>query len=69
MLGLSEGDIGNIKHDNQIAMDMKKAFIKKWLETGTASWAILVTALRHNLMKKNAIADKIAKEHPNKGKG
>ena len=50
-------------------MDVKKAFIKKWLERGTASWAILVSALRDELVKENAIANTIAKDHPKKGKG
>ena len=43
------------------------AFIKHWLNSGNASWAILVAALRDSVVGLGALADKIAKKHPNPG--
>ena len=43
------------------------AFIIHWLNSGNASWAILVAALRDRLVGLGALANKIAKKHPNPG--
>ena len=39
--------------------------IRLWIDSGTASWASLVSALRNNLVDKPKIAKQIATEHPN----
>ena len=40
------------------------SIISRWLESGTASWATLATALKHELVGYGATANDIAKKYP-----
>ena len=63
-LGFSEAQLQRIISDHQqVSSHQHKAIITKWLESGKASWAILVSALRDELVNKGAVADEIAKKH------
>ena len=64
LLGVSSADVERIRSDVHGALNQQKAIIKKWLDLGEASWAILVSALRDNLVEKVATANAIAKQHP-----
>ena len=63
LLELSEADLDNIKSATHDKQEQKK-IIKKWLDSGTASWAVLVNALNDELVKQGAIANEIAKKYP-----
>ncbi len=64
LLGISEADKTRIMKNNPgDAKGQHKAFVKAWLENGEASWAILASALRHQLVKQVACANEIAKNH------
>ena len=62
LLGISEADLKCIKINH--GKSQHKSIIKKWLDSGNASWAALVSALRHELVGKGAVANAIAKKHP-----
>ena len=64
LLDIPNETVEHIKIDTQGSLNQKKAIIQAWLNSGTASWAILVSALRDELAGKVAVADKIAKQHP-----
>ena len=64
LLGIPNETVEHIKIDTQGALNQKKAIIQAWLDSDTASWAILVSALRDKLVGKDAAADEIAKQHP-----
>ena len=64
LLELSEADLDNIKSATHDKQEQLKKIIKKWLDSGTASWAVLVNALNDELVKQGAIANEIAKKHP-----
>ena len=64
LIGVSESDYQRIKQSIPNPAEQQKAIIQKWLDSGEASWAILVSALRDELVGKAAIGDQIAKDHP-----
>ena len=64
LIGVSEGDYQRIKQSIPNPAEQQKAIIQKWLDSGEASWAILVSALRDKLVCKAAIGNQIAKDHP-----
>ena len=67
LLGVEDADVKCIRQDNPGASRVQqKEIIMAWLNKGSASWAMLVGALRHNLMKRDADANRIAKAHPSK---
>ena len=67
LIGISQADFTRISKDYQRVKDRQMAFIKNWLNSGNASWAILVAALRDSVVGLKALGDKIAKRHPNPG--
>ena len=64
LLGLSPADVNYIESTAEDTKKMKMSIISKWIESGTASWAVLVTALNHSLIGQGAVAVDIAKKHP-----
>ena len=65
LLGISETDLQHIKTDHKDSLRKQhKAIVTKWLDSGNASWATLVSALRNKLVGKGALADTIANQHP-----
>ena len=64
LLGLSLADFDRIVADEHKSSGQQKAIIRKWIDSGTASWAVLVTALKHDLVGKQAVANTIAKKYP-----
>ena len=64
LLELSEADLDNIESATRDKRKQQKSIIIKWLDSGTASWAVLVNALNHELVKQGAIANEIAKKYP-----
>ena len=63
LLELSQADLNNIE-SAQDKQKQRKSIIIKWLDSGTASWAVLVKALNDELVKQGAIAKEIAKKYP-----
>ena len=43
--------------------NLQKEVIKRWFDTGEASWATLVEHLSDDLVNKKLLAQKIAKDH------
>ena len=67
LLGVEDVDVQRIRQDNPGAsLDQQKAIIMAWLNKGSASWAMLIGALRHSLINRGADAKRIAKAHPSK---
>ena len=67
LLGVEDADVQRIRQDNPGAsLDQQEEIIKAWLNKGSASWAMLVGALRHKLMERGADANRIAKAYPSK---
>ena len=64
LLELSEADLDNIESTIRDKQKQQKSIIKKWLDSGTASWAVLVNALNDELVKQGAIANEIGKKYP-----
>ena len=51
-----------IRQDNPGAsLDQQREITMAWLNKGSASWAILVSALRDSLIKRGADANRMAK--------
>ena len=68
VLGFSETEAEYIRSDNCRTQDQKRDFFKRWLDKGNASWAILVSALRHPQVQGGGfIARKIVEDHPKDG--
>ena len=63
LLGLSNY---TLKYINERSMFSQAAsgIVTEWLEGGSASWAVLVSALRDPLVHETNIAYKIAEDHP-----
>ena len=67
MLGVDDAAVRRIRKDNPgEALNQQKAIIMLWLNTGKASWAILVSALREELVGRAADGNRIANAHPSK---
>ena len=64
LLDIPNETVERIKIDTQGSLNQQKAIIQTWLDSDTASWAILVSALRDELIRRDAVADEIAKQHP-----
>ena len=64
LLGISEADLQRIQNDHKESSHQQKAIVTKWLDSGNASWATLVSALRNKLVGKGALANTIAEKHP-----
>ncbi len=64
LLGISEADFERIQQDEKMGKDRQKAIIRQWLQSGNASWAMLVSALRDEVVTQVAIAKNIADNHP-----
>lgn len=66
VLGVSDADLQRIKSDNPgQAFNQQQTIVKAWLNSGKASWASLVNALRHELVNQGGHASRIAKKHVN----
>ena len=65
-LGIPISMIDRIEVDCHRAKDCQRHMLQHWLNTGNASWAALVAALKSQLISMNGLADTIAKEHPGK---
>ena len=64
ILGIEDSTIGRIKHKCNIESDnFHKCIVKEWLNQGQASWASLVAALKHDLVNRVDVANKITKDH------
>ena len=67
LLGVEEADVQRIRQGNPgESLVQQKAIIMAWLNKGSASWAMLVGALRNSLVKRGADANRIAKAYPSK---
>ena len=64
LLGLSLADFDRIVANEHEASGQQMGIIRKWIDSGTASWAVLVTALKNVLVGKQAVANAIAKKYP-----
>ena len=64
LLGLPEAELRRIEADAHDGQRRQKMIIEKWLDSGTASWAILVSALNDELVGMRAIANEIANKYP-----
>ena len=65
-LGIPVSVIDRVEVDCHRATDCQRHMLQHWLNTGNASWAALVAALRSQLVFMNGLANIIAKEHPSK---
>ena len=67
LIGAAESEYNRIMRENQNDVaGQRNAIIKKWLDTGKATWAILVSGLKDKLVGLAAIGNQIAKDHPSK---
>ena len=65
LLGVEDADMQRIKQDNPGAsLKQQREVIRVWLNKGSATWAMLVGALRDSLIERGSDADRIAKAHP-----
>ena len=64
LLGVSAATVERIKAKEPEPLTQQKEIIEKWLQLGTASWAVLVSGLRHDLVQEITTADEIARQHP-----
>ena len=65
LLGISNVEKDHIMSDHRgQAAIQHQEFIRAWIAFGNAKWAILVGALRHELVKEGACANMITKNHP-----
>ena len=65
LFGVSSADVDHIKQNNpRDAESKEQAIVRAWILTQNASWANLVSALRHKLVKMNAYGNQIARSHP-----
>ena len=64
LLGVSAATVKRIKAKESEPLTQQKEIIEKWLHLGTASWAVLVSGLRHDLVQEITTADEIARQHP-----
>ena len=64
LLGLSPADFDRIVADEHKSSGQQMGIIRKWIDSGTASWTVLVTALKNDLVGKQAVANIIAKKYP-----
>ncbi len=65
LLGISNADVKRYHQNNRGDVEeFTKAIIVAWIDLGIASWAMLVSALKHQLVKQVAVANKIAADHP-----
>ncbi len=64
LLGVSEADYERIQQDTSTRKEQQRAIIQQWLSQGVASWAVLVSALRDEVVSQTSIADQIAENHP-----
>ena len=66
LIGVNGGDYNSIMKETHDVAGQRRAIIQKWLETGKASWATLVSGLEDELVGLGAVGNKIAKDHPSK---
>ena len=65
LLGVSSGVLSLNKQNNiGNAANEQQEIVKAWIGNGEPSWAMLVSALKHQLIKKSAYANKIAMKYP-----
>ena len=55
-----------IRNENHSERNQTVGMLRKWLESGTASWSILVNTLRSPSVDNHHLADKIARLHHSK---
>ena len=63
-LGLTNDIIVRIKTDYSKHLDCLRNMLSHWIDTGRASWVILVTALRSPLVCKEGLASEITRDYP-----
>ena len=69
LIGVSQAEYDRIVTNNHSDVrKQQKQIVISWLNAGKASWAILVAGLRDDLVGMDAIANKIAQDHPSKAK-
>ena len=66
LIGISEATYGQIVKQCSTVQEQQRAIITSWLSTGKASWAVLVSGLRDELVGKAAVGDRIAQKYPAK---
>ena len=59
-------DYERIAMDNSTVQEKQRAIIRAWLNSGKASWAVLIHALRDPLVGKAAVAEQIACKYASK---
>ena len=67
-LGLTNDIIVRTETDYSKQRDRLRNMLSQWIDTGHASWAILVAALRSPLVCKEGLASEITRNHPCKCK-
>ena len=63
-LGLPSYILGRIKQQYTTVQDQIQDVLYHWIETGDASWARLIEALRSPLVNMGRLARQIASDHP-----
>ncbi len=66
MLGIKRPDYIKIRDNCGDSDEQTCTLVSAWIQSGEASWAKLVRALRHPLVKQYDIANQITAEHPSK---
>ena len=64
LLDLAPDDLGRIKSTAHGASEPQMSIIRKWLQSGEASWAALVTALKDDFVGHGSTANDITKKYP-----
>ena len=58
--------VDQIARDNPHVEELRRHILQNWLDTGHASWAALVDALKCSLIAKDGLATQIAQKYPSK---
>ncbi len=58
-LGIDHGKVKAIRKENRRTYSEVQAYVKAWLNTGDATWAMLAAALRQDLVGKKAVGNAI----------
>ena len=63
-LGIHSHVLDIITMDKSTVLSRQCSMLRHWLDTGHASWMMLVDALRNPLISKDGLAEEIARNHP-----
>ena len=64
LLDLAPDDLDRIMSTAHGASEPQMSIIKKWIQSGKASWAALVNALKDDLVGHGSTANDITEKHP-----